>query len=105
MQFDGPVPPYTVTPQPAAVFLQDASGRPQPLEGTAGVRIRVSPASGAASYSGPIDFKPGYPVLREARQIGDFEAVTTWGLGLSRPACLRIFTLSSPPRLVIDVAT
>jgi hypothetical protein len=57
------------------------------------------------SYSGPTDYKTGYPVLEEARQVQDFEGTVKWGLGLSKAACYRAFFLTNPDRLVIDVQT
>jgi hypothetical protein len=44
-------------------------------------------------------------VLQEVEQLGDFEAVLSWGAGLSRPSCIRTLELSNPTRLVIDVQT
>jgi hypothetical protein len=61
-------------------------------------------AQAHGTYTGPSDLKPtGTATLREARDIGDFEGVVSWGLGLSKPACFRAFTLSGPSRLVVDV--
>jgi hypothetical protein len=57
------------------------------------------------AYNGPIDFKTGYPVLLEARQVQDFEGTVQWGLGLSKTACYRAFFLTNPYRLVIDIQT
>ena len=34
---------------------------------------------------------------------GDFEGYVSWGVGLQRAACYRVFELSNPPRLVVDV--
>jgi hypothetical protein len=48
---------------------------------------------------------PEFLVLNEARLTGDFEGYLSWGLGLSRAACLRTFTLLDPPRLVVDFTT
>lgn len=104
VQFSGDrVSAYTVTPKSSAVFWLDPSGRRVTLRGTAGLKIVLHHATGQRSYHGPTDIKPAYPQLREARRIGDFEGVTTWGLGLHRTACHRVFTLSHPARLVIDV--
>ena len=36
-------------------------------------------------------------------QGGDFEALSTWFLGLDGGGCYRVFTLTSPSRLVIDI--
>jgi hypothetical protein len=57
------------------------------------------------SYSGPTDIKTGYSVLVEARQMQDFEGTVQWALGLSKSACYRVFFLTNPDRLVIDVQT
>jgi hypothetical protein len=108
LQFDGPVPSYTVTPQGSATFTQDATGQPLQLRGAAGVRIVVHGASatapnGSPGYGGPTDLVPGYTRLQEARQLGDFERVYSWGLGLGQPSCLRVSVFTGPDRLVVDV--
>jgi hypothetical protein len=105
IQFSGPVPQYQVQAQPGPTFTQDASGAPVTLQGSSGLVVTLRNTSGAGSYSGPTDLHPNGPVLREARQVGDFENVVHWGLGLSHPACYRVTTLSGPSRLVIDVQT
>jgi hypothetical protein len=104
LEFAGPVARYDVTPQDSATFVQDASGLPVALAGSAGLRVVVHGASGQGSFTGPTDLRPaGTAVLREARQVGDFEGVVSWGLGLSRTACFRAFVLTGPNRLVVDV--
>ena len=108
LQFDGvtAVPTYTATRQLSATFNADPSGQPITLDGNDGVRLSLTPASEHDTYTGPIEIKhPDFPVLKEARLIGDFEGHVTWGLGLSRAACLRAFTLTDPARLVIDFTT
>jgi hypothetical protein len=108
IEFDGPVPSYSVTPQGSSSFMQDATGQTLQLQGSSGVKIVVRGASGTAlngsqTFTESQDLKPGYPALKEARQVGDFERVFSWGLGLSQPACLRVTTLTGPDRLVVDV--
>lgn len=106
LQFDSSVPAYTVTRQSSPVFKVGASGQSITLSGTAGALVQVHTATGANTYNGPIDFvHPDFLVLKEARLTGDFEGYLAWGLGLSRAACLRTFTLSDPPRLVVDFTT
>jgi hypothetical protein len=108
IQFNGAAPQYTVTPQGSSSFMEDGSGRTFQLQGSAGLKVVVRNTSGA-SYSGPQtyfglnDFKPGFPVLKEARNMGDYERVYTWGLGLGGPNCFRAYTLTSPDRLVVDI--
>jgi hypothetical protein len=103
IQFSGPVPQYQVQAQPGPTFVQDASGAPVTLQGSSGLLVTLRNTSEAGSYSGPTDLHPNGTVVREARQVGDFEGVVHWGLGLSHPACYRVTTLTSPFRLVIDV--
>jgi hypothetical protein len=104
IQFDGPVPPYQVVPQSSATFTTDPQGSPAPLAGTAGLRVTVDGVGNWTSLGGPTDLRPaGTPELQEARQLGAFEGVVTWGLGLARPACFRAYTLTGPNRLVVDV--
>ena len=108
IEFDGPVPAFTVSSQETSAFLQDATGATLQLQGSSGVKVVVHGASGTdlngrQTFFGSTDLKPGSPVLKEARQTGDFERVFSWGLGLSQPACLRVLTLTGPDRLVVDV--
>jgi len=75
------------------------------MRGSSGLRIVFHGASGADSYTKSRDITPGLPVVQEIEQIGDFEAVLSWGAGLSRSSCIRTLELSNPTRLVIDVQT
>ena len=105
MQFDSLVPSYTVKRQSRPVFALGPSGQTITLSGTAGVLLQVHSATGASTFTGPSDFTQAeYLVLKEARQTEDYEGYVDWGMGLGSPACLRSFTLSSPPRLVVDFA-
>ena len=57
-------------------------------------------------YDGPTRFDPEFPMLIALYEGGDFEAQSTWYLGLSGPACVRVMRLvgeGGSPRLVIDV--
>jgi hypothetical protein len=103
IQFSGPVPRYEVQAQSGSTFVQDASGAPVTLQGSSGLVVVLRNTSSAGSYTGPTDLHPNGTVLREARQVGDFEGVVHWALGLSHPACYRVTTLSNPSRLVIDI--
>ena len=97
------VPPYDLTRQNSSTFVRDASGQPVTLEGSAGIRavLRNSDiASGVAS-----DLKPRLPQIREVANIGNFERVVSYGVGLKTAACFRVLELSGPTRLVIDVQT
>jgi hypothetical protein len=106
LQMDSIVPSYTVKRQPTAVFTQGGSGQTVQLSGAAGVLITVHSATGASTFTGPTYFvQADYQVLKEARQTQDFEGTVSWGLGLSRPVCIRVFTLNDPARLIVDLQT
>jgi hypothetical protein len=111
LQLDSIVPTYTVKRQDKPVFPLGASGQTVTLSGTAGVLVTVHSATGATTFTGPSDLvHPEYKLLVEARQTQDFEGYVSWGLGLSKPACMRVFTIPavegiSPARLVVDFQT
>jgi hypothetical protein len=98
------LPAYTVSRQASAKFVKDPSGMPVTMRGSAGLRIVFHGAS-ATSYSGSRDLIYSLPVVQEVGQLGDFEAVLSWGTGLSQASCIRTLELSNPTRLVIDVQT
>jgi hypothetical protein len=104
LQFDGIVPTYTVKRQPKPVFSLGASGQTVTVSGTAGVLITVHSATGNTTFAGPTDLiHSDYQVLKEARQTQDFEGYVSWGLGVVGAPCMRVFTLSDPARLVVDL--
>jgi hypothetical protein len=99
------IPAYTISRQASTKFIKDPSGMEVTLRGSSGLRIVFHGASGVDSYTKSRDLTPGLPVVQEVEQLGDFEAVLSWGAGLSRPSCIRTLELSNPTRLVIDVQT
>src|SRR5262249_2761281 len=83
LQSGSPVPVSSVTRQAKPVFTHSPSGQPVTLSGTAGVSVVVHSTTGNNTYAGPTDFtQADFPVLKEARQIEDFEGTLIWGLGL-----------------------
>jgi hypothetical protein len=106
LQFDSRVPSYTIKRQAKPTYKSGASGKSVTLRGSAGAVVQVHSATAASTYSGPNGFThTEFLVLNEAALTEDFEGYLSWGFGLSRPACLRTFTLSDPPRIVIDFKT
>ncbi len=104
IQLSGPVPQFDVKPQTSATFVQVPSGQKVTLSGTAGLVVTLHGAQSYGTYSGATDLHPGgTSVIKEARQLGDFEGVLTWGLGLSHASCFRAYTLTGPSRLIVDV--
>ena len=91
-------------------FTHDASGAPIDVEGSSFLWLIMRGGTkqteeGTSSYDGPLDFDPGFPTLVDLIEGGDFEAQSTWHLGLTSEACVRLIILTDdgPPRLVIDV--
>ena len=99
------VPAYTLSRQASAHFVKDPSGQAVTMRGSDGLRVVFQQATGAGTYSKSRDLIVNLPVVQEVEQLGDFEAVLSWGAGLSRPSCIRTLELSNPTRLVIDVQT
>lgn len=97
------VPQYELHRQATSTFTRDASGQQVTLEGSAGIRTVLRGSDITPGL--PSDFKPELPEIREVANIGDFERVVSYGVGLTDQACFRAFELSGPSRLVIDVAT
>jgi hypothetical protein len=89
-------------------FNADGSGLPIEVDGESflGIVMRggtKQTESGTSSYDGPTDIAPGFPTLVHLVEGGDFERQSTWYLGLTDEACVRLLLLDGPPRLVIDV--
>ena len=104
LQFDAIVPTYEVVRQAKPVFTQGASGQTVTLHGTSGVLVSVFSATGNVTFTGQNDIvHPEFQVLAEAREVQDFEGHVQWGLGLNKPTCMRVFVLSDPARLVVDL--
>lgn len=103
IEFDGTVPTYRITLQ-GPRFTLSPSGKKVVLEGTNGVLILLKPEDWTA-YAGPSEIHSQLPVIREARLVENFERTMQWGLGILGAPCLRVTTLQSPPRLVIDVTS
>src|ERR1700694_3784994 len=98
------LPAYTVSRQASAKFVKDPSGLPGKMRGSSGLRI-VFHGANATSYGGSRDLTYTLPAVQEVEQLGDFEAVLSWGAGLSQASCIRTLELTNPIRLVIDVQT
>lgn len=103
IEFSGGVPNYSVTPQTSTTFTRSPKGDQVTLEGTSGVLIVVHSVTNWSSYSAATSFQPGYPYLRQALQVENFEGYQQWALGVQGTAYVRVKTMGSPDRLVVDV--
>jgi hypothetical protein len=88
-------------------IVADGSGNPVPLRGTKRIHVVVRSARGHTQGGAnllPSVRTPLCPNLRQVKTAGDFEGVVSFGLGLHRKAGFRVFRLTGPTRIVIDVA-
>ncbi|MFH1475838.1 MAG: hypothetical protein ABIG85_08280 [Chloroflexota bacterium] len=92
------VPPFTLDP----------SGLPLDVEGTSFVVLTLQGGTALdddfnSTFDGPFDSSPpGGPIV-DVRRAGDFEAVSSWVVGLDGPPCVRILPFDGSSRLVIEI--
>ena len=80
---------------------------PVRLLGTKRIKVLIRDARGhteGGSNLLPNVRTPLAPNLRQIKNAGDFEDIVTFGLGLRRKTGFRVFRLTGPTRLVIDVS-
>ena len=87
-------------------LIADGSGLPVPIAGRAILQVRFEQAdahdqNGAETAPGRVAF--ALPNVMTAVRSGDFEAVTTYGIGLAQREPFTVSTLRNPDRVVIDV--
>lgn len=82
-------------------LVEDPEGVPADVAGEAFVHISFTAIGVDLSgeepreiYTGPRELTPGFPTVVEVEELGDFEAVVSWGIGLSRREC---FVLEASP--------
>jgi hypothetical protein len=97
------IPTYRIVPQDSAHFVRDASGQPVNLRGSAGLRIVFQNATGQGTWNGTVSEQGSTAVVTDVSQLGDFEGVLSFGVGLTQSSCLSVSRLDNPARLVIDV--
>lgn len=109
--FENGVPGYEVG-YVEGPLTEDPSGEPITVEGAAHIQVRMEPASIVdlsgpeyrEVYTGPATVDGDTPEITEVVRTGDFEAVSTWVLGVADPGvAFRVDALTDPPRLVVDV--
>ena len=87
--------------------VADASGQPVALLGTKRIHVVLRHARGHTPGGAnllPSVTTPLCSNLRQVKKAGDFEGVVSFGLGLRRKTGFRVFRLTGPTRIVIDVA-
>jgi hypothetical protein len=84
--------------------IHDPIGTVVPLLGAADIRVVIRGTDWISHPSAQPNITPGFPALRQVAGAGEFEGVLSYGIGQQRKAGFRVFTLTGPDRLVIDVA-
>jgi hypothetical protein len=88
-------------------IVADPSGRPVSLLGAQRIRIRLNLAAGHDNRGRNLlagTLTPRCPNLLQVKKAGDFEGTVSFGLGLDHMTGFRVFRLTNPTRVVIDVA-
>jgi hypothetical protein len=88
-------------------IVADGSGKTVPLLGSKRIRIHIRNARGHTTGGTnliPRTLTPRCSTLRQVKTAGDFEGDVTFGLGLSRRKGFRVFRLTAPTRVVVDIA-
>jgi hypothetical protein len=83
------------------------SGLPVSLPGAARLHVRIEPARGHTVQGTallPGILAPSCANLRQIKLVEDFEGVVRFGLGLRRRTGFRVFRLTHPIRVVVDVS-
>lgn len=88
-------------------IVADPSGRPVVLLGSARIRVAFNLAAGHDNRGTNLlagTLTPLCPNLLQVKKTGDFEGTVSYGLGVRRMSGFRVFRLTNPTRVVIDVA-
>jgi len=99
---EGGLPSWRVAYVPSVT--KDGSGFPVPLEGKADLLVLFQGTAWIESPSAQPTLSPRYPGLRQVRGAGEFEGMLSYGIGQATKAGFRVFALTGPDRLVVDVA-
>jgi hypothetical protein len=100
-QFTGGLP-TTRTVRYVPKVIADASGKVVPVSGSARMRVVFSAAAVGKSLNERAFDLPG---VLQVVQAGNFESVLSYGVGVAKKEPVKLFTLTDPARVVIDIPT
>jgi hypothetical protein len=87
--------------------IHDGSGDVVRLRGTRRLRVILGPARAHTADTGaalvPNLVNASCPQLLQLKSAGDFEGVVTYGIGVRQLRPFRVFRLTGPTRIVIDI--
>jgi hypothetical protein len=86
-------------------LIADGSGLPVMIAGRAILSVRFERAQAHVGDVSTVPARTAFklPNIMTTVRSGDFEAVTTYGVGLAKKTSVKVFTLRSPSRVVIDI--
>lgn len=88
-------------------LTEDGSGRPVRIAGAAVLQLTMFQANGHDEQTGqstsPRRLVPALPNVVEIVRSGDFEATVSYGIGLVQQRAVKVFTLTGPSRVVLDI--
>ncbi|MGP3915952.1 AMIN-like domain-containing (lipo)protein [Nonomuraea sp. 10N515B] len=90
-------------------LIADGSGHTVNAVGSALLQVRFGQADGHDD-NGKVTYGPArrtyaLPGVIQVVTTGDFEATLTFGVGLAKRVPFRVYTLTQPSRVVVDIAT
>lgn len=107
LQGTGTFPGYWVRYQDPPL-TDDPRGEPVTVAGSAFVVVTIESwmtTIEGEGYKGPLRFSPANVAhIEELVQLGNYEGVTLWAIGVDGKRPFHVSTLDNPPRLVIDIA-
>lgn len=105
-QFKGRLPAHSYA-RYVTSLREDGSGRLVRIAGDAILQVTMSHANAHDPTTGrstaPARLVVGLPNVIEVVQSGDFEGYVSYGVGLARHQTFRLFALTNPSRIVLDV--
>ena len=109
--FQGGLPGYGVEYINRPV-QEDASGKTVIVKGDNVIRIHMAGASAVdlsngkvtPTYGGPKRFSPPTPTVQEVVEVGDFEDVLSWAIGVKGKPGFKVTTDAGAGKIILDVA-
>jgi len=105
-EFTGQLP-STRTVRYVTQVTADPSGLPVPVAGRAFLTVAMfptnTPHNGSGASTLPVRTAYALPNVMTVVRTGEFEAVTSYAIGLASKQPYTVFTLTNPYRLVIDI--
>jgi hypothetical protein len=96
LTFDQGTPTFEIKPQTGTHFMKDPSGLPVDLAGTAGATIVLRGFRGdMRNYTGLVSIISSGPLLLQVYELGEFEGVVTWAVGLGSAGCANVTAAGS----------